>query len=1460
MRFFLYSCIFILFSLLNLKAQDIDFERAAGNNIGKTEEDDGDPEEVFNDQLGDLGATILKVKFDQPGEATMALYTKEGQLVRILGQVIPVEAREYRLRWDGLDLFGNLVPKGTELELKTFFNPGIQVTYEMAIRPPKVSPWPGHFQKQEDNHRFGGWLGDHSTPHGATAIGGTVFLGYKLAEEGQNMVGVNPQGEVVWAHKLEGWTGPSLMNSNGTSIVALNSKGKSVYRIEPNLKYSKRKDKERWEVQKTRLMSGSGFRHLTAHGNDLLVMGYNKVAVAKIPHPRAFSNRQIDFIKSIPQELNSSPPSAFHISPQNAFGSTFTNGGSPQVGATMVPHDGYAFILLALKTEQEIGSVVIPKFGKDVGKVEVLTLKEGVTYTEKMAPNAGSGGDGLMSLTLDAQGTEWVTFGSSTLPQAYNWINGKEKTRTTAVLIKAYPKGRAKANWKPRIPMARILAHPVQPSSKNHPVVSTSTKMKNWNPNFGTRTGWKGVTEFPISESYPLFVVQDYGEPITFNTIMAVDARTTRTYIDILREGVQAKDAKEDDWTEIGVLGRFYNKKLGHKTSSAHFFDRYVQFKENFTTTAIRYRLTEGYKKGKWGKGEDNPSFSETEHMQPLQVARKMEATKEAPQFQLYWLDVMTGETKQSWIRPEYEIGTFDFAPDGTLYAVANGRLNTVKWDRTTGEFLFSPLGNERFETGHTLFMDVDKDRIAISDSNAHIVRVFDRKGKALFNIGTGDHRKPGKWNHNVVDRPRGVALPSNGDIWISENSFAPKRISRFDRKGNFKEDFLGPPMYGGGGRLDEDGKRMFYRGMEFVYDFEKGTSELVGLYDRPYATNTPAASSFTFGGIPYSNSVYVNGNRYLVGWGIISRKLDSEPKAIPAVVYGWASDNKFFQHEVWKEHWSTQNLKGKYFVWCDHNEDGQYQIEEVELADGSSLPKGGGGGTVGPGLSLWGRHARWTPSRFTPKGVPIFETRTITPFNYDELAPHYPRNYTLSGKTSAKPTYGGFRYISTDGYLAQEGQPFVVKPDGTILGGPPPKRSDYMPEIPGQRVQTAWSWAGGAMTDSPVGEIAIINSFKGAWHIWGVKHGVMLGRFFTKEEGTYNGMPPVRGTDVTKRYMGWEGWHADFVKTRDGRYLAQGGKSFHSINEVHGLDDYRILSQPFTVGANEASLAAQLRPVLKARFYANEGHSMPAYADKIRLHRSFQLDGLIEDWGDRGQFTFMDEKERTTRFDLSYNSKGLLIALDGRGRLAGEAPNWKAAISEGFAIDLQIRRAGKRIQGNPNIVEGDTRIFISKIKGKWRGILYRPLTGTGAKSPFQLPSPFLDLNAEEFRLLNESEIGIHIREASLDVDVLDIGSGPGGFDMGELGGGLMLDSEKTGGETKMGEGQNWTAELLLPWSIIGSGAGDRRFDIGIREAGKDGRWFYWNNRYPGPRDQIELHLHLNPRSWGKIGLYSRKE
>lgn len=399
----------------------------------------------------------------------------------------------------------------------------------------------------------------------------------------------------------------------------------------------------------------------------------------------------------------------------------------------------------------------------------------------------------------------------------------------------------------------------------------------------------------------------------------------------------------------------------------------------------------------------------------------------------------------------------------------------------------------------------------------------------------------------------------------------------------------------------------------------------------------------------------------------------------------------------------------GKLFIWCDHNDDGKYQVEEVELFDAASKPDLLRGLTVAPDLSLWGNHWRVKPSQITAAGVPVYRAADFTPFHYDAL--HYSRNYTLGGPKSAKPGYSGFKYVSTDGALYQEGQPFVVLRDGTIKGGmPETKPSDYVPLIDGLVPQTTFQVCGGAKTKSAVGEVVVVNSNNGYWYVWAVDYGVCIGTFFTGETGGW-GMPVQRDLDVTGRKQEWEGWGGHFLRADNGQYFATAGKGFHGISRVEGLDNYKVQTFPLRVTAEQAKLSQQLRPVLKGRYdavgFANgkETRKELIAAEFGKRTKNFKLDGQLEDWGARHAFRNIGPAQDRLVFDAAQDERGLFVAVSGEGKVAGKRDDWKQAYRAGFAFDLQFRTNAK--SRARDTVAGDRRLIIARQGAEWIAVLY---------------------------------------------------------------------------------------------------------------------------------------------------------
>ncbi len=142
---------------------------------------------------------------------------------------------------------------------------------------------------------------------------------------------------------------------------------------------------------------------------------------------------------------------------------------------------------------------------------------------------------------------------------------------------------------------------------------------------------------------------------------------------------------------------------------------------------------------------------------------------------------------------------------------------------------------------------------------------------------------------------------------------------------------------------------------------------------------------------------------------------------------------------------------------------------------------------------------------------MPVYDSKHIERWSYSRLAPHYPRNYTLGGPTSAKPGYSGFLIpLQTAGAIL-EAQPYIVDADLSLRGGAvDDKPSDFLPLIDGEVLNKPYKFVGSAVTDSPVGEVAMVNSVDGTWYLWSVDLGVAVATLFATAPAG-GGMSPTR-------------------------------------------------------------------------------------------------------------------------------------------------------------------------------------------------------------------------------------------------------------------------------------------------------------------------------------------------------------
>ncbi len=1415
----------------------------------RTEADDlaETDEEPESRQLGSLGAVSIPFEVEAACTGTLALYTPGGQLVRILGQALDFRPGPVVARWDGLDLFGNVVPAGTELAVTLITNPGLRAVYEFSVGGPADPPWGTRPEGEGLAMRAGGWLGDHSCPGAAVAVGERVLLGCFLAEHGSNMIAVDGDGHKLWGGKLDGWSGPVQFATDGTDAYALLRRGQAVYRVDPAT------------GERRRLLEAGpdAIRCIAAAPGRLLSLHRSHERDVS-PFRRALGKGRIDFAASRPQVLETSAPTEFHISPQAAFGNVFTEPGNPQNHARLIPWNGEGFIVLVFKEPVQVGTVLLG-YTEGVEKAQVYVLKEGLVFDHDAHSPLRETGDAILdSFNLAEFDTNWERLGETRVADPLNFVTApRDGMRTRAMYLKYTPEkkpGPGKA-WTAGLSMARILAERIAPV----PVVGRLHLPASIQGNRGAGpTGWNFLAEVPASDIYPAAVVYDFGAETTFDGLVLLNCTSPSVFLDVYT-GDPAADpraAPDTAWREVARYKGPYNKKLRHLSASRKSNEHFIELPDRTTTRAVRFRATDGYRHGKWGQGGDNPYLVECH---AVALVRTLSGAPRPPAWIVRVTDPATGQAERELRGDDLHVDAMACGPDGTLYTVTGNTLNRTALTETGLAHTVLAEG----EIAEALSMAVSADRIAVGDGARGAVLLFSRDGRLQTVIGDRGRRQRGPWDPNVIEAPRGVAIDARGNVWVAEQRFAPKRVARFGPDGAFRAEFTGPPMYGGGGYLDPTLRRFYYRSVEHALDWDAGTSRVAALNDRLHAEASPAleGSSFAYTGI--GRPIYHNGRRYIVGGTVICQLPEGAHTWKPCVVMGSALRSPFLHGKAaWNRHWARLDLRGKGFIWCDRNDDGGTQIKEVELFDEAAFPDLFRGLTIGPDLTLWGTNARAVPSGWTDGGCPIFTFADFRPFAYDKLAPHYPRNYTLGGPRSAKPGYFGFKWILRDGSLIQEGQPYVVTPEMTIRGGPVTAApTDYIPPIHGTVQSQPWTFAGSAVTESPLGEVACVNSNNGYWYVWAARYGCVVGTFFDGSEGGWGtGLAAERGTDVTGRKQSWEGWGAHFLKADDGRYYAVAGKGFHGISRIEGLDDFQVRTWPLRVP--EASVAAntRLRTFLRDRYHAmkaagsKSGRKELLPADLAKRVPQFRCDGEIQEWGKRSELHAIGPARRKLVFDLAPSERGLALALAGETKLGKPAADWKTLFAHGFACEFVFRTDG-RARGR-DLVAGDRRLVIGKVGQGWTAVLYDyidPAAPEGAG--LVLASDVVEARIARVTRLGQGDLDLAVKESGLGIDLKDLG----GLDLEGFGEEPALPGsvERTPAAPTSKDVSLWSMELFIPWKTLGLSPGARvRCDVGVRFPTADGTGaerLWWSNRAPAPTGDPAVEAALLPGTWGTI-------
>ncbi|HUS58590.1 MAG TPA: hypothetical protein VM141_08050, partial [Planctomycetota bacterium] len=167
--------------------------------------------------------------------------------------------------------------------------------------------------------------------------------------------------------------------------------------------------------------------------------------------------------------------------------------------------------------------------------------------------------------------------------------------------------------------------------------------------------------------------------------------------------------------------------------------------------------------------------------------------------------------------------GCLAYDAAGTLHVWSEDKLMKV----IDGKLV--PLVSKPMKWPDGLAVDANG-QIFLADRAAQQVKVYDKGGKLVRSVGlAGGRRAVGTWQPDGMLNPAGLAVDSQGRLWVAEEDFAARRVSVWAAGGQLVMDFMGPAVLRGAAdaNADPDDKtRLFAHGFEFKLDYDKNKAE----------------------------------------------------------------------------------------------------------------------------------------------------------------------------------------------------------------------------------------------------------------------------------------------------------------------------------------------------------------------------------------------------------------------------------------------------------------------------------------------------------------------------------------------------------------------------------------------------------------------------------------------------------
>ncbi|MBQ7722374.1 MAG: hypothetical protein IJT64_05665 [Kiritimatiellae bacterium] len=432
-----------------------------------------------------------------------------------------------------------------------------------------------------------------------------------------------------------------------------------------------------------------------------------------------------------------------------------------------------------------------------------------------------------------------------------------------------------------------------------------------------------------------------------------------------------------------------------------------------------------------------------------------------------------------------------------------------------------------------------DGTRYVATGAPKHQIAVVGKDGRQIRRIGReGGRRLSGKWDKDGLFNVADMTIDDKGFLWVAEKDSFPRRVSKWNAAtGAFEAEFFGATFYGalGGAICPSDPHVMVGQGCEWRLDGKSPRAECVGYVARD------------------------------AGWGCSRFGRGPKGEIYCAIAGWWSADSsriRIYQRMApgeWKFRASIVNSGKGIKTWADQNDDGAEQPGEVlEFTDiniGSWIT--GWYMTMNQAMTWFSGKYAIPVTGWTKCGAPIYDLAKAVKMS-DEAAKHTGGMGATAGVVSEDGRFAIYnaqyntRHSYSPCYDINTGKCLFRFPNCYVgvHGG------HSAPTARRGLIRAAYDFIGTAKFPGALGNVFVIGTDKGEWHILNDRGFYVAGLFepdpmrvkwpATFDVGTrLDNTPPGQGS---------EDFGGSMIRADDGELYIMFGKTAFIEAKVDGL------------------------------------------------------------------------------------------------------------------------------------------------------------------------------------------------------------------------------------------------------------------------------------------------------------------